>query len=273
MGRALPGHATSEESRKKMSLAKKGRPLSLEHRKNLSAAHSKEKNANWRNGATRDAYKFKSSISAKLREWRKIVMGRSGGKCLECGAGVDLHAHHIIAMVDMREVALEGWNGVCLCKKCHHKTETWGGMTKTRLDKFMGLKTYIATIPHKWQEYPTAGNWKFTSNGCLIVLVSETGNDDYNILIAQHEYTEAILCQKAGIKEEDITLFDKRFERANKEGEPGDDPDAPYYKQHHIATKFEKMFCKELGLKWKDYSTAIEALFKENESCHQQTQS
>jgi hypothetical protein len=91
------------------------------------------------------------------------------------------------------------------------------------------------------------------------------GNPDYEALIFIHEFVESYLCWKAGIKENDITDFDVWFEKEKIEGEPGDDPRAPYFIQHQIAGEFEKDFCRRLGIKWEDYDRAVEEVLKETE--------
>ena len=63
--------------------------------------------------------------------------------------------------------------------------------------------------------------------------------------------------------EEDVTAFDEAFEKARKPGnvdEPGDDPKAPYRKQHLIATGVEKLMAAELGVDWKAYDKKVNEL-------------
>lgn len=99
------------------------------------------------------------------------------------------------------------------------------------------------------------------------------GKDSYEQLVAHHEYTEALLCLTAGIKQEDVDAFDKAYENAREErnviapcgcpmtddSEPGDDEHAPYYKQHQIATGFERILAAELGVSWADYEQAVQS--------------
>ena len=110
--------------------------------------------------------------------------------------------------------------------------------------------------------YPTVGDYLYRPGIDLFRFIIAEMDTEYQMLVFLHEYIEAMLCWQAGIKEEDITAFDIEFEKSGADGEPGDCPDAPYYAQHQIATKFEKMFCKNLKIKWKDYDKAINALFE-----------
>lgn len=132
----------------------------------------------------------------------------------------------------------------------------------------------IKTIPHKRQKYPTLGNYWEDKNG-IQIRVSEELGEDYAFLVSLHEMVEQYLCKKRGIKEKDITNFDKDFEskRGNemilgKKGmiirkeidEPGDDPKSPYWKEHCFATGIERLMCAELGLSWKEYEEKCNSL-------------
>jgi hypothetical protein len=124
------------------------------------------------------------------------------------------------------------------------------------------LRIDIATIPTESQRYKTLGDYYAKYSGGLIfdvVAVSDMGNRYYEFLIALHEVVEMCLCQKRGIKEEDITAFDVAFD---KDGEPGDDPRAPYFKEHQFATTLEKMMCAELGIDWDVYNQFCDQFFK-----------
>lgn len=122
----------------------------------------------------------------------------------------------------------------------------------------------IKTVPHNTQRYDTVGDWYFTSDcSHLMVIVSSMGNPLYEFLVGMHEQIEALLCLQAGIAEADVTAFDKKFEANRVEGnfdEPGDDPSAPYYSQHQIATAMEKDLAAKLGVDWEVYDAAVNAL-------------
>jgi hypothetical protein len=120
----------------------------------------------------------------------------------------------------------------------------------------------VRVIPHSEQRYETVGDWWFEGH-CLEIRVSDTGNEDYNFLVARHEIDEAILCQKRGIKEENVSAFDEAFEAIRKDGnvdEPGNDPRAPYHFEHLYATFAEKSMCAELELDWRKYDEAVNSL-------------
>lgn len=88
----------------------------------------------------------------------------------------------------------------------------------------------------------------------------------YVRLVAIHEIVESTLCRGAGVSEADIDQFDMQFEADRKLGrhsdddEPGDDPKAPYRRQHLMATAIEKMLAAAMGVDWHAYEEAINAL-------------
>lgn len=121
----------------------------------------------------------------------------------------------------------------------------------------------IQTIPHDQHRYPTCGDWWFDADGTLQIRVSDIGNPDYEALIVLHEFVEVLLCKKRGITTEQVDAFDKAFEASRAEGnddEPGDDPKAPYKKEHFFATNIEALMSAELGVDWKTYEDAINQL-------------
>jgi hypothetical protein len=95
-------------------------------------------------------------------------------------------------------------------------------------------------------------------------------NPDHAFLILLHELVEAYLCQRREITEEAVTAFDAEFE-ANRppgnEDENGDDPAAPYAKEHFAATNIERIMAGELGVVWSHYTDAIEGLYENPTYC------
>jgi hypothetical protein len=121
----------------------------------------------------------------------------------------------------------------------------------------------IKTIPHDQQRYETVGDWKISPNGDIEILVSDMGNPDYEFLVGLHELVEVYLCKKRGITDDHVTAFDVSFESSRLPGnvdEPGDDPRAPYQNEHCIATGIERLVSAALGVPWKEYETAVNAL-------------
>ena len=76
--------------------------------------------------------------------------------------------------------------------------------------------------------------------------------DDETFLIALHELVEAKLCQKRGITHAAIDKFDMEYWPAVSpravDAEPGDDPQAPYRKEHRFSALIEHLMAHELGI-------------------------
>jgi hypothetical protein len=82
----------------------------------------------------------------------------------------------------------------------------------------------------------------------------------YEFLVGMHEAIEAYLCKQAGISQAAVDRFDQAYERRRKPGddsEPGDNPKAPYHKEHTFATKVERMLADQLGVHWNAYGCEV----------------
>lgn len=115
----------------------------------------------------------------------------------------------------------------------------------------------VDAVDHCDQRYNTVGDWEVTPGDTLKITVSYLGNRNLEALVAVHELVEAILCLHRGVMPEAVDKFDKDFDG---EGEPGDDPKAPYHREHVFATEVERMLAKELGVDWDAYGAAIAKL-------------
>ena len=125
------------------------------------------------------------------------------------------------------------------------------------------MKITIETINHADQRYDTVGDWQyepgFTGGEDLRIKVSDMKSEgsEYEFLVGIHELIEAFLCKEFGIKEEDVDKFDLMHQ---DHPDPGSLPEAPYYRQHLIATIIEQILAHELEISWDTYEEAIEAL-------------
>ena len=136
-----------------------------------------------------------------------------------------------------------------------------------RVSKHMNIReAHISVVPHKEQEYDTVGNWKlshYDGEDCLDITVSDMGDWRYNMAVALHEMSEALLCAQHGVSEAKVTAFDVKYEAKRKKGdesEPGDSPQAPYHLEHSFATAIERIFMAACGLNWKKYNDTVEKL-------------
>lgn len=126
------------------------------------------------------------------------------------------------------------------------------------------MKITIETIPHNEQRYDTCGDWQMTGtfrHGELHVTVSDLNNWRLEALIGIHELVEAMLCFPAGPTGAEVDNWDMGDKwKENGYPDPGEDPSAPYHKQHRVATVVESLVAAELRVDWRDYTRAIDDL-------------
>ena len=120
----------------------------------------------------------------------------------------------------------------------------------------------IKIIPHADQRYPTCGDWFFNGED-LEIRVSKLSDWRHEMLVAVHELYEAILCEHDGVTQQTVDDFDKNFEANRPPGddsEPGDDPKAPYRRQHFRATNIECLMADNLDVNFQDYEAELNSL-------------
>lgn len=123
----------------------------------------------------------------------------------------------------------------------------------------------ILTRPMASMRYKTIGDWfefKPVTNQTILFSIesANTGNLDYNFLIALHELIEAYLCYKKGITTEQVDEWDNAHP---DEAEPGMMQDCPYRHEHFIATTIEGTMARTLGINWDKYDKAINKTLKQ----------
>ncbi len=127
----------------------------------------------------------------------------------------------------------------------------------------------IKTIPDSHQRYNTVGDYYKDESGNQVFVVSDMNNWKYEFLVVLHEMIESALCTDRGITDEMIDAFDFAFEenriQAGEIQEPGNSPEAPYYKEHQFSSEIEKLVSKELGVNWEHYTTVVEKLDRNQE--------
>jgi hypothetical protein len=122
------------------------------------------------------------------------------------------------------------------------------------------LYIIIDTIPHSEQRYPTVGDWQIDKAGNLHITVPKMSDQRYEFLIGMHEAIEAYLAINAGVSPEAVDKFDGAYEAKRKAGddsEPGDNPKAPYHREHVFATKIERLLAVKLGVNWSTYDREV----------------
>lgn len=134
----------------------------------------------------------------------------------------------------------------------------------------------IESIEHKDQRYETVGDWYDKEIGIMgnssvpttIIRVSKMSDINYEILVAIHELVEKVLCDKSGITQQQVDEFDIQYNYDYKSSdidkdmdlEPGNDPRAPYHRQHKIADIIERLMAIELGVDWEKYNNEVNSL-------------
>lgn len=131
----------------------------------------------------------------------------------------------------------------------------------------------IKTIPNEEQRYPTVGDYfdgrleDLGGGDCRHFRISDMQNADYEFLVMVHELIENHFVQKAGISDQAIDDFDKAFEETREQvgdeiemGDPGDDENAPYHKQHVLASRIERFLADALEIDWETYNATVMSL-------------
>lgn len=118
------------------------------------------------------------------------------------------------------------------------------------------MRIVIETIPHSEQRYPTLGDWQFDEAfEELTISVSQTFCRASNNLIAVHELIEALLCEQRGITQVEVDAFDTKWLPHDGLFEPGDDPDAPYHREHLFADTIERLMAQQMLFNWRRHES------------------
>lgn len=126
-------HLFTDEMRKKLSLAKRGRApwnkgktgAQVAWNKGMAGYLAGEASPHWKGGITPEVQKIRNSLEYKV--WRTAVFERDNYTCQECNnRGGYLNADHIKRFADYPELRFELNNGRTLCRDCHRKTDTYG---------------------------------------------------------------------------------------------------------------------------------------------------
>jgi 5-methylcytosine-specific restriction endonuclease McrA len=90
-----------------------------------------ERNHFWKGGVYQNHKREKDRFMHTLayKNWRRSVLERDGNQCTQCGSTDKLHAHHLQAYREYKDLALDINNGCTLCLQCHKKTDTYGRKT------------------------------------------------------------------------------------------------------------------------------------------------
>lgn len=121
---------------------------------------------------------------------------------------------------------------------------------------------HIKAVPHGKQRYDTLGDWFYEADGALHIRVTQLGDWRMEFAIALHEMVEFALCRVAGISQQQVDDFDF----GSDFNEPGDDPEAPYHREHVLATGIEYIVLALLGVDAKDYEAKCQRVIPDSMS-------
>lgn len=137
----------------------------------------------------------------------------------------------------------------------------------------------LRVIPHKKQRYPTVGDYN-EYKGSFVLWGESHKMVDFTVsrmkdrrccwLVFLHEIIEWTICKLTKVSMKSIDKFDMEYEKnrgsdktpcgCRYRAEAGDDRHAPYFYAHLTATECERRIAEALGVDWKEYNKAVEAL-------------
>lgn len=114
-------------------------------------------------------------------------------------------------------------------------------------------------IPESEQRAEVNGcDWFFDEKGDLQVRVSPQSEWRYEVLLMLHEACEAILCKHNGVSQQAVDAFDIEYDKTHTfDLNAGDDPAAPYVREHCFATAIERIMAAELDVNWATYDREL----------------
>lgn len=125
------------------------------------------------------------------------------------------------------------------------------------------MNIHILVIPESEMRPEVNGaDWFFDEKGDLQVRVSPMSDWRRETLLAIHEAVEAIMCKHNGVSQAAVDAFDIEYDKTHTfDANAGDDPKAPYVREHCLATAIERVLCAELDVNWQEYDAELAASY------------
>lgn len=128
---SITGRVLSEETKRKIGLKSSLKTMSDENRIKLSKMYKGEKSHWWKGGITKEIRRLRNCLEYKL--WREAIFKRDDYTCIWCNKrGVTLNADHIKPFAYFPELRFAIDNGRTLCVDCHKTTDTYANKAKTK---------------------------------------------------------------------------------------------------------------------------------------------
>jgi len=127
------GRKYGVETRRKRSLALMGHEVKPKTLEKIKHTLFKNGDVPWNKGNNNPSPTRKLRSNGKYKKWVKDVKDRDGWTCIFCGSTKNIHADHIKPILTHPKLTYVVSNGRTLCKKCHIKTDTYGGKRKNNV--------------------------------------------------------------------------------------------------------------------------------------------
>ena len=114
--------------------------------------------------------------------------------------------------------------------------------------------------PSQMRPEVDGADWFWDAAGDLQVRVCPMSDWRYETLLGIHEAVEAILAKFNGVSQMAVDAFDIAYDLDHPnmpDLNAGDDPAAPYKREHCFATAVERILCAELKVDWRDYDDEL----------------
>ena len=101
-------------------------------------------------------------------------------------------------------------------------------------------------------------DWFWEPNGDLTVQIAPMSDWRREFLLGIHEVVEAVVCRHTGVSQKAVDAFDQEYDKTHPtDCNAGDDPLAPYHREHTLATAVERMLAYALFVQWGDYDSEL----------------